>query len=165
MQKDYLNYSKLVNEATRSIIRKVLVKISKEGMSGDHHFYITFNTSDPEVKISQKLKGQYPKEMTIVIQHEYHDLVVDSKFFSIKLSFCGKVELLTIPFRAISYFSDPSTNFVLKLEYKDIDSDEIDLAYEEVFTVNNLEESSTQKFYHCSNNVVDLSSFRKNKKD
>jgi hypothetical protein len=165
MEKDYLNYSKLVNEATRSIIRKVLVKISKDGIPGNYHFYITFNTFDPEVRLSTRLRKQYPNEMTIVVQHEYHDLVVDSKFFSIKLSFSGKTELLVIPFRAISYFSDPSTNFVLKPEYKDIDSDELDSDYEEIFTLNKLEESSTTKFHYLKNNVVDLSSFRKNKKD
>ena len=163
MQKDYLNYSKLVNEATRSIIRKVLLKVSRDGMPGDHHFYITFNTLDPEVKISSKLLKQYPNQMTIVIQHQYQELIVDSKSFSITLTFAGKNEIIIIPFRAISYFSDPSIDFVLKLEYKDIGNDDfLDSEYEEMFRLNDSEKSDFKLF---TNNVVDLSSFRKNKKD
>jgi hypothetical protein len=166
MQKDYLNYSKLVNEATRSIIKKVLSKVAKDGMPGDHHFYITFNTLNDEVKISPKLLKKYPNEMTIVIQHQYQDLLVDSKSFSITLSFGGTKEFIVIPFRAISYFADPSIDFVLKLEYQNIpEANFFGDEYEEMFTLHEPDnsENSFNPLNHSINNVVDLSTFRKNK--
>ncbi len=163
MEKDYFNYSKFVNEATRSIIRKILLKVVKDGIQGSHHFYITFNTNDPDVKISPKLLKQYPDQMTIIIQHQYQDLVVDSKAFSITLSFNGKNELIVVPFKSISYFSDPSVDFILKLEFNINDDEFFDSDYEDMFTLN--ESKENDNFRHYTNNIVDLSSFRKNKKD
>jgi hypothetical protein len=162
-KKDHLNYSKLINDATRAIIRKVLLKVVKSGIPGDHHFYITFNTSNPDVVISANLRKKYPEHMTIVIQHQYQDLMVDTKSFSLTLSFAGKNEFIVVPFTSISYFADPSIDFVLKLEYANIDDTDFIDDDQPSYSLRDSGgevESSTYK-----NNVVDLSVFRKNKKD
>jgi hypothetical protein len=107
--------------------------------------------------------------MTIVMQHQYENLIVDKKSFCITLSFNGKKESLIIPFDSISCFADPSTNFVLKLESYDFNENiiqsynsSINDESDEMFT---LHDSSLNNDTYLHNNVVDLLSFRKNKKD
>lgn len=111
MSEDKIRYDILASEALRGIIRTVLQRVQKRGLPGDHHFYITFDTTAPGAIISKRLKEQYPLEMTIVMQHQFWDLVVYDDRFEVKLSFNNVPERLVIPFAAIRSFIDPSVQF------------------------------------------------------
>jgi len=99
-----------------NVVVQALSHAALEGLPGDHHFYITFRTGAPGVEIPSRLKAQYPDEMTIVIQHQYSDLVVDSEGFGVTLKFQGRDTRLIIPLESITAFSDPSVNFGLQLK-------------------------------------------------
>lgn len=115
MSKDILDYQLLVQEALRGVIHTVLKKIERDGrLPGGHHFYITFRTGHPGVKVSPAIMTRYPEEMTIVIQHQYWDLKVNEDDFQITLSFNNMPEKLSIPYVAVKNFFDPSTRFGLQ---------------------------------------------------
>ena len=114
MAKDRLHYGRLVEDALRTVVRDVLKRTAKEGLLGQHHFYITFRTGDPGVEIADYLRERYPTEMTIVIQHQYWDLQVDDEKLAVSLSFNNMPERLVIPFRAIKVFADPGVEFGLQ---------------------------------------------------
>ena len=115
--RDQIRYDILAQEALRGVIRKVLSEVAATGsLPGDHHFYITFLTNAPGVRISSYLKERYVEQMTIVIQHQFWDLKVNDTYFEIGLSFSDKPEKLHIPFPAIRGFFDPSVNFELEFE-------------------------------------------------
>lgn len=115
MSKDQLDYQGLVQEALRGVVRMVLQRVQREGrLPGAHHFYITFQTAHPGVKISQAIQSRYPEEMTIVLQHQFWDLKAGEEGFQITLSFSGKPEKLEIPYQAVKSFFDPSTKFGLQ---------------------------------------------------
>lgn len=115
--RDQIRYDILAQDALRGVIRKVLSEVSATGsLPGDHHFYITFLTNAPGVRISSYLKERYSEQMTIVIQHQFWDLKVSDSYFEIGLSFSDKPEKLHIPFAAIRGFFDPSVNFELEFE-------------------------------------------------
>jgi hypothetical protein len=117
MSKDRIRYDLLAQDALRGVVRKVLADIGKVGqLPGEHHFYIAFATRYPGVRLSQRLREQYPEEMTIVIQHQFWDLGVTEHAFEVGLSFGGIPERLLVPFDAITQFFDPSANFGLKFE-------------------------------------------------
>lgn len=124
MASDLLRYDLLVQDALRSVVRKVLVDAARDGLPGDHHFYITFRTQAPGVRLSQRNREQYPQEMTIILQHQFWDLSVDDIGFEVGLSFSGKAERLMIPFEAITGFFDPSVQFGLKFELQDEELEE-----------------------------------------
>jgi hypothetical protein len=111
MSEDKIRYDILASEALRGIIRTVLQRVLKRGLPGDHHFYITFDTTASGAIISKRLKEQYPLEMTIVMQHQFWDLAVYDDRFEVKLSFNNVPERLVIPFSAIKSFVDPSVQF------------------------------------------------------
>jgi uncharacterized protein len=108
MPTDHIRYDLLVQEALRSVVRKVLGDAARNGLPGDHHFYISFKTQAPGVTIPAAMRQKYPDEMTIILQHEFWDLSVNGEGFEVSLSFSRKPERLTIPFAAITGFSDPS---------------------------------------------------------
>lgn len=108
MAEDLIRYDILTQEALRGVVRKVLAEVAKAGLPGEHHFFITFVTRAPGVRISQKLLDQYDKEMTIVLQNQYWDLKVNETSFEVGLSFDGQPETLVIPFSALKGFFDPS---------------------------------------------------------
>ena len=116
MAEDHLRYDILAQEALRGVVRKVLAEVAKTGLPGDHHFFISFMTRAPGVRISEKLLSQYDKEMTIVIQNQYWDLKVTENGFEVGLSFDGVAETLVIPFSAIKGFFDPSVQFGLQFD-------------------------------------------------
>ncbi|WP_375608248.1 MULTISPECIES: SspB family protein [unclassified Bartonella] len=111
MVKDQIRYDILVQDALRGVIRKVLSEVSKAGLPGNHHFFITFLTNSPGVKISSRLKNRYPEQMTIVLQHQFRDLSVSETAFEVTLSFREITEKLVIPFTSIQVFYDPVAAF------------------------------------------------------
>jgi uncharacterized protein len=116
MAEDRIRYDILVQEALRGVVRKVLQEVAQAGLPGNHHFFITFLTGAPGVRISTRLKERYPEQMTIVIQYQYWDLKVSEKGFEVVLSFSDVPEKLEIPFSAVRGFYDPSANFEVEFE-------------------------------------------------
>lgn len=117
MSEDLMHYDQLAKEALRDVIRRSLKRVLDEGgLPGEHHFYISFNTQDPGVRISPRLHTQYPDEMTIVMQHQFWGLEVNEDKFTLELSFNNVPEKLTIPFEAINGFFDPSVQFGLQFD-------------------------------------------------
>ena len=117
MGQDHIRYDILAQDALRGVIRKVLTEVASTGrLPGDHHFFITFLTGAPGVRISQHLKAKYPEQMTIVIQHQFWDLKITETHFEIGLSFSDVPEKLVIPFNAVRGFYDPSVNFELEFD-------------------------------------------------
>ena len=111
-----INYEEIIKDSLKIAIKKLLLDVSLKGLPGDHHFYISFITNFPGVKIAEWMMKDYPNEMTIVIQNWFENLHVDDKSFSIVLNFKNKPEKLNIPFESIISFSDPSVNFSLQFE-------------------------------------------------
>lgn len=116
MSKDVLRYDLMVQEALKGVVRKILTEAARDGLPGEHHFYVTFRTGAPGVRLSQRLREKHPDEMTIVLQHQFWDLSVSDHAFEVGLSFSGVPERLLIPFDAITTFFDPSVQFGLKFE-------------------------------------------------
>lgn len=111
-----IDYDALTQDALRGIVRAALQLIVKEGLPGEHHFYISFLTQAPGVVLSKRLKEKYPHEMTIVLQHRFWDLLVSEERFEVKLTFDGVPERLVVPYGAIKVFIDPSVHFGLQFE-------------------------------------------------
>ena len=124
MPEDMIRYDILVQEALRGVMRKVMTEVVQAGLPGDHHFYIAFGTGAPGVRISQRLRQRYPDEMTIVLQHQFRDLVVNEQGFEVTLSFGGVSERLEVPFSAVKGFFDPSVQFGLQFEPPSTDEDD-----------------------------------------
>ncbi len=117
MGEDLIRYDILAQEALRQgVVRKVLAEVQRTGLPGDHHFFISFFTHAPGVKISPRLLEQYEKEMTIVLQNQFWDLKVTESGFEVGLSFDGISEILSVPFSALKGFFDPSVPFGLQFE-------------------------------------------------
>lgn len=116
MPEDHIRYDILAQEALRGVVRKVLAEVAKTGLPGEHHFFISFVTRAPGVRLSQRLLDQYDKEMTIVLQNQFWDLKVNDTAFEVGLSFDGHPETLVIPFSAIKGFFDPSVQFGLQFD-------------------------------------------------
>lgn len=125
MNEDFIDYGELIDEAMHVIVKKALLMISKEGLPGHHHFFISFVTDYPGVEISKALSQKYPDEMTIVLQHQFENLKVEEDSFSVVLSFDGVKERIKVPFDALVAFADPSVKFGLQFRHFD-DMDEIE---------------------------------------
>ncbi|MFC0282856.1 SspB family protein [Camelimonas abortus] len=118
MPKDHIRYDLLVQNALKGVVRKVLADASRDGLPGEHHFYISFRTNAPKTRLSSRLREKYPEEMTIVLQHQFWDLAVTDSQFEVGLSFGGVPERLAVPFDAVTGFYDPSVEFGLKFEVR-----------------------------------------------
>ncbi len=116
MATDHIRYDVLARDALRGVLRKVLSDAAAHGLPGEHHFFITFLSQAEGVKLSPRLLAQYPEEMTIILQHQFWDLVVSEDRFEVGLSFGGIPERLVVPFSAIKSFFDPSVQFGLQFE-------------------------------------------------
>lgn len=116
MADDLIRYDLLVQDALRGVVRKVLTDAAREGLAGEHHFYVSFRTEAPGVRMSQRLREKYPQDMTIVLQHQFWDLGVNEHTFEVGLSFSGVPERLLVPFDALTGFFDPSVQFGLKFD-------------------------------------------------
>jgi len=166
MSEDLIRYDVLAQEALRGVVRKVLTEVGKTGLPGEHHFFISFVTTAPGVRISEKLHKQYKNEMTIVLQNQYWDLKISDTGFEVGLSFDGQPELLVVPYSAIKGFFDPSVQFGLQFDVMDengdltapsTDSDEDD--DEDVNAEDTTADASDDD--DEKENVVSLDSFRK----
>lgn len=111
-------YEAWTARALRAVAIDALEFAAREGLPGEHHFYLSFRTDHPETNIPGHLKARYPQEMTIVLQHRFWDLVVDrvAQRFSVGLSFSGVPSMLSVPFAALTAFQDPQANFGLRFE-------------------------------------------------
>jgi hypothetical protein len=123
MATDHIRYDVLVHDAMRGVMRRVLTDAAEHGLPGDHHFFITFLSNAEGVKLSPRLLAQYPQEMSIILQHQFWDLVVTDDRFEVGLSFGGIPERLVVPFNAIKSFSDPSVGFGVQFEPADVVAD------------------------------------------
>jgi len=111
-----LPYEGWIQESLRGVMRFALERAAGEGLPGDHHFYITFRTDAPGVVLPERLRAQYPREMTIVLQHQFDDLRATDTGFSVKLYFGGVPASLSIPWSAVTQFADPSVRFGLRFD-------------------------------------------------
>ena len=119
MTTDLIRYDVLARDALRGVLRQVLKDAAAQGLPGEHHFYITFLSTAEGVEISPRLLSQYPTEMTVILQHQFWDLIVTDDRFEVGLSFNGIPERLVIPFSSIKSFFDPSVQFGLQFETSD----------------------------------------------
>lgn len=116
MAQDFIRYDLHVQDALRGVVRRVLTDVVRDGLPGEHHFYITFHTQHPGVRLSNRMRAEYPTEMTIVLQHQFWDLTVTEQAFEVGLSFKGVPEKLLVPFEALTGFFDRSVDFGLRFE-------------------------------------------------
>ncbi|WP_421699606.1 ClpXP protease specificity-enhancing factor SspB [Ancylobacter sp.] len=116
MSVDLIRYDLLVQDALRGVVGRVLTDVARDGLPGEHHLYLSFDTRAAGVRISPRLKERYPEEMTIVLQHQFWDLIVTDQFFEVGLSFNGIPERLHVPYAALKGFFDPSVKFGLQFE-------------------------------------------------
>jgi len=158
---DTINYAELMHNAMRGLMADLLRKIGQDGLPGEHHFFICFDTTHPGVDIAEWLRERYPEEMTIVIQHWFDNLVVLDDRFSISLNFNDTPEPLVIPFDAIKTFVDPTVEFGLRFDQdEDEEFRQEDNPESPMMTIDDadLDDESTPK---KDAEVVSLDSFRK----
>ncbi|MFN0042961.1 MAG: SspB family protein [Alphaproteobacteria bacterium] len=116
MAESVLRYDRLIDDALRGVLKRVLAETVENGLPGNHHFYITFRTAAPGVEIPDRLHARYPEDMTIVLQNQYWGLEVEDDLFRVTLSFDKLNERLTVPFEAVTMFADPSVQFGLQFQ-------------------------------------------------
>jgi hypothetical protein len=162
---DLIGYDEIIENSMRSVIHETLKKIEKTGLPGKHYFIVTFLTRFPGVSIPKSLLEKYNEEMTIALQYQYKSLVVEHDSFKISLSFAGKYEKLTIPYKAVTSFADPSMNFALKfsMSYGDIE----ELSEADDFGESSRANKASKKEkgvagIDLSAKVISLDAFRKN---
>ena len=167
-----LNYELLVEDALRSVVHTSLGIVEKVGLPGDTHFFISFSTTHSGVEIDSHLRAKHPENMTIVLQHQFADLKVDTDKFSVTLFFAGKPSPMIIPFQAITNFNDPSVGFGLQFGMADDDDNNNEAGNrsasgEKENNVTGLKESnrdlnqSNENSIGNSADVVSLDKFRK----
>jgi len=122
MATDHIRYDILAQQALRGVVRTVLADAAKKGLPGEHHFKITFATAAPGVRLSERMRIQYPQTMTIILQHQFWDLAVNDDGFEVGLSFGGVPERLAVPFEAITAFYDPAVQFGFQFETIDTEA-------------------------------------------
>jgi hypothetical protein len=114
LSSDSIDYQRLVEDALRDVVRRVLADVAEQGLPGDHHFYIGFRTGHPGVVMPRSLRDLYPEEMSLILQHRFWNLAVDDDGFAVELTFSGSRHRLEIPFAALTMFADPSAEFALR---------------------------------------------------
>jgi hypothetical protein len=153
---DTINYGDLMHRAMRGLMKELLADIGKNGLPGEHHFFITFDTAHKDVEIADWLRDRYPSEMTLVIQHWFDNLNVFDDHFTITLNFGNNPEPLVIPFDSIKTFVDPSVEFGLRFEDPQDDDDLDDIAESPMVELEDAPEP-----VKADAEVVSLDSFRK----
>ncbi len=180
MSKDHFGYATRAQNALRQVVRDVMLETTKNGLPGDHHFYISFATGAPGVVISDGLRKTHPNEMTIVLQNQFEDLTVMNDHFTVRLSFNQIAETLIVPFEALTRFYDPSVSFGLMFDDEQAANDPLlsTEALETLDMLDTIDEDVHIMRTHAQNteitqktngtkesDVVDLDAFRKNKDD
>jgi hypothetical protein len=146
-----IDYGNLMHRAMRGLIQTVLADVARDGLPGAHHFFITFDTTHPDVQIADWLRERYPSEMTVVVQHWFENLEVEEDLFRITLNFGNNPEPMVIPFDAVRTFVDPSVEFGLRFESQsgddeDEEDDDEDIEVEEPETRRDAEVVSLDQF-------------------
>ena len=168
MEDDPFRYDSWIEDALRGVIRHSLSYAAEHGLPGDHHFYITYLTDGDDVELPSYLRVDHQEEMTIVLQHEFEELVVTEEAFWVTLRFNGKPERLRVPFHAVISFTDPSVNFSLQIKTA-LESDggiETDMAVAGNFEIEGTEaspepEAAQDGADERSGEVIALDAFRK----
>jgi uncharacterized protein len=169
MADDLMRYDQLAQNALRGVVRDALRKVGKSGLPGEHHFYIAFNTRYPGVGLSPRISERYPREMTVVLQHQFWNLIVTEDRFEVELSFDNIPEKLIIPFNSIKGFLDPAVQFGLQFEVVPIE-EEAGPKEAEIVTLNGKakgeqtsdgESKETEAEPAAEQKVVSLDAFRK----
>jgi hypothetical protein len=160
MTEDLMHYPTLIDQAMRGVVRDVLRRVQSTGLPGEHHFFISFSTTYPGVKVSEQLKSRYPKEITIVLQHQFWDFKVEEQCFYATLSFGGVPEKLVVPFAALTAFADPSIKFGLQFQQSEMgetDTIDTDLFTQDIAQFTAVEAPEDEG----SAEIISLDSFRK----
>lgn len=157
-----IDYGNLMHRAMRGLIQEVLTGVADDGLPGEHHFFITFDTSHPDVEIADWLSDRYPGEMTVVMQHWFENLDVTTEGFAVTLNFGDAPERLYIPYDAIKTFVDPSVEFGLRFETQDgEEAEEAPLRPRPAPDADAAEEDEDDEDGKKEAEVVSLDSFRK----
>ena len=135
MTKDYKPF---MQRALRQVIRDILRDVARQGLDGDSHYFITFQTDRSDVQIPTFIRSKYPKEISIILQNQFSGLIVNDESFSVDLTFGGVLSTLTIPYRAISTFADPAAQFVLTLDPEKAPCPVSDSSSEEIIDLTSL---------------------------
>ena len=157
---DTINYGNLMHRAMRGLMAELLRDIAANGLPGDHHFFITFDTRHPGVDVADWLRERFPEEMTVVMQHWFENLVVMDDRFSVTLNFGDQPEPLVIPFESIQTFVDPSVEFGLRFDGQSDDDDEVE-EVEESPMAEMVEAQDEPPAAKGDAEIVSLDSFRK----
>jgi hypothetical protein len=164
MVDDLIRYDVLYQEALLGLVKKVLGEVAQAGLPGEHHFYVSFDTRAPGVRISSRLHAEYPTEMTVVLQHQFWDLSVTDSAFEVGLSFKGTPERLVVPFRAITSFIDPHAHFQVKFDVRpeeEVAAETVEGALVENEETAQLPEAEEPPAGETTGDVVSLDAFRK----
>ena len=153
---DTIDYGKLMHKAMRGLIQEVLIDVRDNGLPGAHHFFITFDTTHPDVQLADWLHDRYPSEMTVVMQHWFDDLEVTNEGFSVTLNFGDAPEHLYVPYDSIQTFVDPSVEFGLRFETQDEDEPS-----DPLHDPDSEQDQSVTEDDQSDADVVSLDSFRK----
>ena len=121
-----IDYGTLMHRAMRGLIQNVLTDVAENGLPGQHHFFITFDTMHPDVEMADWLSDRYPEEMTVVMQHWFDNLDVTDDGFAVTLNFGDNPESLYVPYDSIRTFVDPSVEFGLRFETQDDDEEDVE---------------------------------------
>ncbi|MDP2697501.1 SspB family protein [Thalassospira sp.] len=117
-------YDLMVDQALRGVVKQILSRVAKEGLFGEHHYYVTFQTNHPGVQLPENQRKAHPDNITVVVQHRFWDLKVGDDFFSVGMSFDGMPTVVVVPFDAMLAFVDPSANFMLTFSVEEEMSDD-----------------------------------------
>ena len=154
IDKKSIDYDRIVEDTLRLVVKKSLQLIHEKGLPGDHHFYISFDSTYKDVKVPSELKAGEDNEIKIILQHQFWDLTINDDKFSVILSFNGKKKNISVPFNSIISFSDPSVGFSLQFKK--------DFFKEKTISPNQLIEKKNKKF---KAEIFSLDAFRSKKED
>ncbi|MDD3668987.1 MAG: ClpXP protease specificity-enhancing factor SspB [Alphaproteobacteria bacterium] len=110
-----MDYAPYLQKAFRQAVRDILADAARDGLAGDSHFLITFQTDRDDVRMPAFVRAKYPSEISIVLQNQFSNLSAGPESFSVDVSFGGVSSHLVVPYAAITAFADPSTQFGLML--------------------------------------------------
>ena len=159
MDKKNIDYDRIVEDTLRLVVKKSLELINEGGLPGDHHFYISFDSTHKGIKVPSELKASDDNEIKIIWQHQFWDLIIDDQKFSVVLSFNGKKKNITVPFNSIISFSDPSVGFSLQFK-KDFPTENVNKDRKHLS--NKFNDDEKQRF---NAKIFSLDAFRSKKED